>query len=847
MTSVSSDAAATDASALRASASRRRYGVALIVAGVSGAAGLIHQLLWTRRLVDLLGADTDTFARVIGTFFIGLAIGAWWASKPAPLHTNFWRRVALTEGAVAISALPALFAVPMMDRVWGVAGAAAWVDWLAPLILVGVPAGFMGMVLPWMIRGLDAGHRAAGAMWIYAVNVLGGVCGVVLAVHVGLPRLGLVVAGACGAGLNLVAGLGAAGLAASRQSTAWTGTGSDSRAILPANIGGLRLLAAASGFLVLSGEVVLQHQFAQITVNSMFSSATVLVVVLSALTAGAVIASVALRRLADERQVLRVALMAAAVAWLGQPFLMAGLTGHLQIMPHELPPAIYSLQVGFLGLVTAGPAFMAAGVVFPLVLRMAAGNGHAGEGRETGVILCWNGLGGWLGAELGSSWIGPSLGLWGSALLLSAIYLLLPLIIASEATGRFVRSRVSWAPAWVGLLILVAVLSCRALPEVGLGPGERALSVVVAREGVVAVVERNPADRRMVFNNSYSLGGSSSAANQERQAHLPILLHGTARTVGLIGLATGSTAAGAALHPGLERIDAIELSPAVQRLGREFFGPFNRDVFADPRLRVVSGDGRRVIARERGTYDVVIGDLFLPWRTGEGRLYTREHFGNVQASLKADGLFCQWLPMYQLTRPQFDAIARTFVAVFPNAFAIRGDFYAERPILGLVGGRSMDRLSWPAIAAACEKLRLGGETQDPLVRHADGLAMLLLGPLAQPEGSGVITLANAWLEWSAGRNIIGLREPWFVGVPLATHLRSMHRSGVVHLPESMRAWHDAGQFFVTLEIAAHMQHAQHAHLEAQLSTRLPPAMVGDREASWEQWPMSHRPARGHWP
>jgi spermidine synthase len=306
-------------------------------------------------------------------------------------------------------------------------------------------------------------------------------------------------------------------------------------------------------------------------------------------------------------------------------------------------------------------------------------------------------------------------------------------------------------------------------------------------------------------------------------------------------VATGSTTAGAALHPGVRRIDAVELSATVLDLAREFFEPFNRRVFDDPRVRLIATDARRVMARERGVYDVVIGDLFLPWRTGEGRLYTLEHFRNARTSLKPGGMFCQWLPMYQLTRSQYESIRRTFTTVFPEAFLIRGDFFAERPILGLVGGRPLETLSWSAIEAACDALRGARNTTDPLARHAEGVAMLVVGPLMQPEGEPLITLANAWIEWDAGRNIIGLGEPWFVGVPLADQLRAIHCAGVGHLPAPVRPWHDAGQFFVTLEIAARMRQGTLEALEAQVPQRLPPALARDEEASWLAWPMSVKP------
>lgn len=346
----------------------------------------------------------------------------------------------------------------------------------------------------------------------------------------------------------------------------------------------------------------------------------------------------------------------------------------------------------------------------------------------------------------------------------------------------------------------------------------------------------------MLFNNSYTLGGSKAQFNQERQALLPLLLHGNPKTAATLGVATGGTVAGAALHPGLERIDAIELSPLVLRYAKEFFGPFNREVFAEARVRFIQEDARWVIAREQAGYDVVIGDLFLPWRTGEGRLFTLEHFQNVRRSLKPDGLFCQWLPLFQLTRPQFDAIARTFREVFPDAFLVRGDFYCELPIVGLVGGKNFAQLDWAKLESACATLRDAGQTTDPLIRHADGVAMLLLGPLSAPAPGPLNTLANSWLEWDAARNILGLRAPWFIAVPCAEYLREVHNAGKLLLPPTRLAAHDAGQFFLTLEIAAKMDLPVKANLEAQLPERMPPALRHDTKADWRQWPSRIKPS-----
>src|SRR5437773_1814380 len=186
------------------------------------------------------------------------------------------------------------------------------------------------------------------------------------------------------------------------------------------------------------------------------------------------------------------------------------------------------------------------------------------------------------------------------------------------------------------------------------------------------------------LDNFYVLGGSAAATNERRQGLLPLLLHPAPRRAAFIGMATGITAsAGAAL--GVDETTVIELVPEVARLAATEFATWNAQLLERPGVRLVVDDGRRYLVTTAERYDVVVGDLFIPWHAGAGSLYAREMFETVAGRLAPGGLFCQWLPLYQLTREEFDVIARTFVAVFPSVTLWRDDFYANRPIVALVG------------------------------------------------------------------------------------------------------------------------------------------------------------------
>lgn len=471
---------------------------------------------------------------------------------------------------------------------------------------------------------------------------------------------------------------------------------------------------------------------------------------------------------------------------------------------------------------------LACGLIFPLLLRRAVA-----AGVDAGWLLAVNGLGGWCGAELTERVIAPMFGLWWSMAVLAAGYVLC--FAAQPGLARF------WATPLLALLVAYSWKLDGRLPYAALATGEKLVAVSVGREGVVGVVRGEPDDWRILFNNNYTLGGSRAQVNQERQTLLPMLLHGDARRVATLGVATGSSLAGATLDPALEQAEGIELSPLVLRFAGEHFAPFNRHVTENPRVRFTLADARLAIAQRPGAFDVIEGDLFLPWRTGERRLFTREHFAHVRRALRPGGLYCQWLPLYQLTRPQFETIVRTFRKIFPEAWIVRGDFYTAMPILGLIGGRDLASIDWEKVRAACDRVRAHGECRDPLLRHGESVAMCVVGAVPEPPPGPVNTLANGWLEWDAARNVVGQREPWFTGIPCATYLRDIHVATTPVLPESLRSAHAAGLWFHTLEIAGAANLPQAATLAAQVRDHLPATLVEDRAASWREWPMRHRP------
>lgn len=114
-----------------------------------------------------------------------------------------------------------------------------------------------------------------------------------------------------------------------------------------------------------------------------------------------------------------------------------------------------------------------------------------------------------------------------------------------------------------------------------------------------------------------------------------------------------------------------------------YFDSVLGDLRASDRVRIVVADARRYVRATRERYDVIVADVYHPSRDGAGPLYTTEHFAAVRDRLAPGGLFCQWLPLYQLNLPTLRTIVRTFLEVFPDAHLAH--YSLITPMLCLVG------------------------------------------------------------------------------------------------------------------------------------------------------------------
>ena len=184
---------------------------------------------------------------------------------------------------------------------------------------------------------------------------------------------------------------------------------------------------------------------------------------------------------------------------------------------------------------------------------------------------------------------------------------------------------------------------------------------------------------RSVYENGVVLFTVPDPEAAEEAVDYALLEHPVPRRLLLIGGGLNGSIREALRHPGIERVDYVELDPAILDLAREYRPE-------DPRLRVHIADGRRFVRNTASTFDVAIVNLPDPVNAQLNRFYTVEFFAEIARKLAADGVLAlQVRASENYIGPELGRflaiIQRTLTSVFPAVTAIPGEtvhFFAAR-------------------------------------------------------------------------------------------------------------------------------------------------------------------------
>ncbi|HTQ80638.1 MAG TPA: fused MFS/spermidine synthase [Thermoanaerobaculia bacterium] len=709
--------------------SRRRTVLAAVF--FANLLSLACQVLWVRKLTFLFGSTAGVFATVLAGFLLGLALGALGSGRTIDRAPRPWRRLALLLlglGGYCALSLP-LF--DLARKLYLALFPASLSPWAAAsgkfglVILVLLPPTLaIGAIFPVAVRLYRGAAASPGGdlSLVYALDTLGAATGALLAGFLLVPGVGLSIStlllGAFAAGLGLyVLRLGEAlGGPATTVTSGSAGTEAAAELPVPATKpaaggpGGRRKAKGApppatplstpapapfeprriplvlaifflTGLAALLLETGWNRFFYVLSGTNVYS----LSVVLAGFLSGIGLGSLLLRRWVDRLRDLAgtVAWLYAAIALGGTlVFRSAGFFERVYLGSVSTSDSYYGFQIKIyltiFGIVLA--ATLAMGANFPLVARLATPGGERGQGA--GRAFFANTAGAVLGAYLGEFVLLPSWGFSGLLLVTLGLYTLAALVFLWLSPRRR-RTLALTAALLVAAFALAPPLLPLTLPfhavyYHGLRAGSwlafeaqvEAMEVVHRAEGFYGEVAVVRLDDYLLLKHNGKTDASTSPDDNYAQlllGHLPLWLHPRPRAVLNIGLGGGATLRAVTHHREVESITQVELDPLVTAAARTDFAAFNDHALADPRVELVTNDGRNFIESSRRQWDVIISEPPNIWVSGVSGLFTREFYQAVRRRLAPGGLLCQWFPLHELERDDLRLALATVTSVFPQA------------------------------------------------------------------------------------------------------------------------------------------------------------------------------------
>lgn len=687
-----------------------------IVFTASGFAGLIYESIWTNYLKLFLGHAAYAQALVLAVFMSGMAIGSLLCAKYSERFSNLLIGYALIEAVIGICAVlfHPLF-VQFVDIAYaklipalGSPAAVGIFKWAAAAMLILPQTILLGMTFPLMTAGLiRRSPNSPGTIvaMLYFTNSIGAATGVLVAGFlsigwVGLPGT-LVIAGC----INIIV-----------AALVWlennkSGFQSD---ILERS---LRLKTAPPRstqhdvyklFLLvalLTGLSSFIYEIGWIRMLSLVlgSSTHAFELMLSAFITGIAFGGLWIKKridtLYDPMRFLAIVQIIMGIMALATLPLYAGSFNIMAWLMKNLPKSetgylLFNLSSSGFAIVIMLPAAFCAGMTLPLITTILLRQG-AGE-RSVGAVYGFNTIGSILGVFTAIHLAMPLLGLKGMIILGAVIDIGLGIVLALRAISSW-RVHATYATIVTGALLL-SIFWLKLDPDkmasgvyrLGrlLDPKyEETLFHKDGKTATVSVTRYSLPDGKQDLSirtngksdASIRVVGGGHAVDEDTMVLLGTLgtiLYPEAHTSAVIGWGSGLSTHALLTSPNIKSVDTIEIEPLIVRAAA-LYGSRVHLAYDDPRSHVQIEDAKSFFSFSHKKYDLIISEPSNPWVSGVGSLFTAEFYSRVKNYVNKDGLFIQWLHLYEIDIPLVVSILNAlepsfsdYVIYAPNLFDI---------------------------------------------------------------------------------------------------------------------------------------------------------------------------------
>lgn len=152
----------------------------------------------------------------------------------------------------------------------------------------------------------------------------------------------------------------------------------------------------------------------------------------------------------------------------------------------------------------------------------------------------------------------------------------------------------------------------------------------------------------------------------EMLTHVPILAHGDAKRVLIIGGGDGGMAREVLKHQSVQHVTMIEIDAGVVEFSKQYLPALSQGAFDDPRLNLVIADGAAFMRDTTETFDVIIIDSTDPIGPGEV-LFSETFYGHAARALSAQGILVTQNGVPFMQGDELTNTMRAFKALFADA------------------------------------------------------------------------------------------------------------------------------------------------------------------------------------
>jgi spermidine synthase len=703
---------------------------------LSGATGLIYEVLWARMLGLVFGATTLAVSTVLAAFMGGLALGSMLAGRIGAKIARPIRAYGLLEIGIALYALAVPFMFALMEELyvilWHQFSPSFFVfsllRFLLSCLLLLIPTTLMGATLPVLSAALLRSQEAnrTSVTKLYTCNLVGAIFGSIAAGFFLLPTLGVRGTIYVASIINIIIGIAAIITDRRLESS------SSELSELPAGedidtVGTDRLVrtdpvkfwlfcAFVSGFVTFSIQVAWTRLLAMIIGSNTYAFSVTLALFLLGLSVGAYLVArltlgVKLRATLMKFELLTALSLVVCIFVINKiPALLVAIGLRLNISTWG---GLLALQIGSVALLVLLPAFLM-GTIMPLVLAWAGSHMGNRSVQLIGRSYAVNTLGAIAGALSAGFVLIPKTSTRFTIIFAVALCLVVAGMAyepKSESKDRDLRKALS-AGATVTLIVLVFFLAPRMnLADFSVGAYESLVRVLAKSRGATAdsASERNERGEHKLLMyeegqtstvsvrkdwdvTSLAINGRTNASDREDMptqvmlGQLPLLVARNTRSGLVVGFASG-VSVGSMLQSSIESLECVELEPATINASR-FFEHVNNRPLDDPRLRLIIDDARSYLRVTPKRYDMIVSEPSHPWVPGVANLFTTEFFTLSRDRLAEDGIFVQWVQIYQLSTDSLRSVLRTFQYVFPYVLVFRVEGATKGKDLILIGSKT---------------------------------------------------------------------------------------------------------------------------------------------------------------